>query len=347
MPSCPDVSIAPPPEPERIQDAKETAQRAFVFDALALPYVLNEPYTEQTLSAGINAANVTLTGEDGWDESLRRIESILSRIERHDCLLLAVTSADLNRAEKEGKLAVVLGTQGCAFVEDKLWRIGHLHRLGMRFLGLAYTPANLLADGCGEPRDSGLTLLGREFVAEANDFRMILDLSHTGHRSQAEATELAHAPCCTHSNAFAINPNDRNTRDDVISAIAKKGGVVGVCCLPRTVCTNAPSVKDLADHTDHLRQVSNDQAVGMGLDFQQGDQENGKQAPISKRWRTLRPDIFGTVDDYYRQPYPTGFETVEKLSNFISELLDRGYNEDQLLGVLGANWRRFFERIVG
>lgn len=331
-----------------IQDVEYITKNAFVFDALALPYVLEAPYVEQCLSAGINAVNVTLTGEEGWDTTLRRIEEALSRILCHDDnLLLAITSKDLEKAERDGKLAIILGTQGSAFIGDQLWRIGLLHRLGLRFIGLAYTPANLLADGCGEPRDAGLTLLGREFIEAVNELPMILDLSHTGHASQSEAAVLARAPCCTHSNAFSVTPNDRNTRDEIITIIAKKGGIMGVCCLPRTVRKDAPSVKHMVDHCDHLVRVAGSQGVGLGLDFQQGDRERGQQMAISKRWRSLRPDIFGTVDDYYRQAYPSGIESIDKLSNFTRELLRRSYGHEQVLGVLGGNWRRFFQEVVG
>ena len=329
------------------QTAEQLTDRAFVFDALALPYVLDEPYTEQCLAAGINAANVTLTGEDGWDTTQRRLESMLSCISRRNDLKLATASEDLETAEQGQKLAVVLGTQGSAFVEDQLWRIDSVWRLGLRFMGLAYTPATLLADGCGEPRTAGLSLLGQEFVQAVNERPLMLDLSHTGHASQAEAALLARAPCCTHSNAFSVNPNDRNTRDEVFTTIAEKGGVVGICCLPRTVRTESPNVTDLVDHCDHMTKLAGDQGVGLGLDFQQGDQERGEQMPVSKRWRTLRPDIFGTVDDYYRQSYPAGIETVGKLSNITREFLRRGYGHKKILGILGNNWRRFLRQAIG
>ena len=327
--------------------ARQLTEQAFVFDALALPYVLDEPYTQQCLAAGINAANVTLTGEDGWDETQRRLESMLSRIAQRSDLCLATTSEDLEQSKDDQRLSVVLGTQGAAFVEDQLWRIDSVWRLGLRFIGLAYTPANLFADGCGELRDAGLTLLGREFVQAVNERPMALDLSHSGHASQAEAALLARAPCCTHSNAFSVNPNDRNTQDDVVATTAEKGGVMGICCLPRTVAPGLPSLTNLVDHYEHLAKLAGRNSIGLGLDFQQGDQERGEQMPVSKRWRTLRPDIFGTVDDYYRQSYPEGIETVDKLSNITQELLSRGHDREAVVGVLGSNWRRFFGQALG
>lgn len=327
-------------------EATALTQDCFVFDALGLPYVLEEPYTEKCLQAGVNAVNVTLTGEEGWDATLQRLEEVLSFVDNSPHLVLAGAACDLQSAREAGKLAVIPGTQGAAMVGDELWRIGVLYRLGVRFIGLAYTPANLLADGCGELRDAGLSALGREFVAAVNDWPLILDLSHTGHSSRAEAASLARAPACTHSNAFAVNRNDRNTKDEVVSMIASKGGVVGICCLPRTVRDATPTVRDLIDHCDHFAGLVGNDAVGVGLDYQQGDQERGGQMSISKRWRTLRPDVFGTVSDYYDQAYPAGVETISGLANITQELMNRGYQRTEIAAILGGNWLRFIRSVT-
>mgnify|MGYP002663200424 CR=1 FL=1 len=81
----------------------------------------------------------------------------------------------------------------------------------------------MFGDGCGERRDAGVSFLGRDLIAAMNEVDMILDLSHAGHRTRAEATELAKWPVCTHSNAYDLLPNDRNTKDETIRAIAETG----------------------------------------------------------------------------------------------------------------------------
>ena len=96
---------------------------------------------------------------------------------------------------------------------------------------------------------------------------MILDLSHTGHRSRAEAVPLARAPVCTHSNAWHHVPNDRNTKDETVRAICAKGGMMGACCLPLSVSPVDQTLDHLIDHVDHFKALVGAEHIGIGLDF--------------------------------------------------------------------------------
>ena len=197
---------------------------SYVFDGLSIAYVLEERFAERCLEGGVNGTNVTFALEEDWDQTLRKVETLLARIERSKLLKLCTTADELLAARDQGRLGVVFGTQGASMLEDQLWRLELLVRLGLRFLGLAYTTANALGDGCGEKRDGGLSYLGEELIALANRLPVILDLSHCGHRTRAEAAALARAPVCTHSNADALRANGRNTRDDTVRAMAARGG---------------------------------------------------------------------------------------------------------------------------
>jgi membrane dipeptidase len=328
-------------------DAIRLTRESVVFDCLSLYYTLDEPYTDRILEGGVNACNVTFAAEIGWDQTLERIEKGLEKVEKSVNMMLATSAADILKAKEQGRLAIILGTQGAAMIERELWRVGILARLGCRIIGLAYTPGNLFADGCGEVRDAGLSFLGREFVDAVNEQPMILDLSHSGHRARAEATERARAPVCTHSNAYALNANDRNTKDETVKAMVAKGGVIGACGLPRSVKPENPTLDDLLDHIDHFTKLVGHERVGIGLDFTEAYQESKQVLPESRRWRTLRPDIFGTVDDFLTQSYPTGLHSIRLLPNLTQGLLDRGYGEAEAAAILGGNWLRTFERFVG
>ncbi len=183
----------------------------FVFDCLSLFYVLDDPYAERCLEGGVNACNVTFGAETDWPAMIAAIETGLEKIEKSQLLKLATCAQDIADARAEGRLAVIMGTQGSLMVDKELQRIPIMHRLGMRYFGLAYTAATMLADGCGETRDAGVSFLGREAIDIVNGLPLILDLSHCGHKTREEATELARAPVCTHSNAYSVNANDRNT----------------------------------------------------------------------------------------------------------------------------------------
>lgn len=327
-------------------EARRIVRDATVFDTLALNYTLREPFTTRCLEAGVKAANVTIVGEASWDETLNTLDTMLQRIERHPHLRLATTAAEVREANRAGYMAVVLVTQDAGMIGPHLWRLQLLHRLGVRSIGLSYTSANDYADGCGELRDAGLTFLGREFIATVNELPLILDLSHVGHRSRAEAAALAAWPSSTHANAFAVTPNDRNIKDEVALAIAGKDGMVSVCGLPRSVKANAPTVGDLAEHIAYFARLVGVEHVGIGFDFVAGLKGTTDAPASSVRWRTLRPDIFGTVQDFHTTEYPRGIEAIGDLPNVAQQLIDRGWAEVDIVAVLGGNWLAYMDRAI-
>jgi membrane dipeptidase len=322
-----------------------------IFDCLSLSYLLESPYVERALEGGVTATNVTMASEvESFDRVLQNISSAHDKISKHPDLVLATTAADIRAAKKAGKIAVILGTQGSGAIGDQLHRIDVLFKLGVRYIGLAYTAATLLADGCGEARDAGLTFLGREFIEAVNDLPMLLDLSHTGHRSRLEAAELARNPVCTHSNAYSVTRNDRNTKDEAARIISSKGGVMGVCGLVRSVAEENATIEHMLDHADHWVRTVGVESTGIGLDFTEGYQEAFKAGTLRAtklRWRTLRPDIFGTNDEFYTLQYPKGLQSIRLLPNFTHGLFERGYTPDHIREIMGNAWLRNFEHAVG
>jgi membrane dipeptidase len=331
------------------EGTKRFHDETYVFDGLSIAYVLNEKFTERCLAGGVNGTNVTFALEENWDTVLRNVETYLGKIERSPLLTLCTTADDLLKAKKDGKLGVVFGTQGASMLEDKLWRLELLVRMGLRFLGLAYTTANAFGDGCGEKRDAGLTYLGEELIEAANRLPIMIDLSHCGHRTRAEAAALARAPVCTHSNADGLRPNGRNTRDDTVRAMAAKGSLIGVCGLPQSLADGTPTLDDFLDHIDYFVKLVGVEHVGIGLDYVEAYQEqaNVVAPPSVVTWRTRRPDIFGPLSAFGRQSYPTGIKSVRKLPNLTEGLFARGYSREQAAALLGGNWLRAFRQFCG
>jgi membrane dipeptidase len=337
------------PEPKIFADAKTRAfhEKTLVWDCLSLYYIIDEPYAQQALEGGVNVTNVTFGTEEDWETVLRNTEKGLQQIARSPLLKLATTADDVLAAQKEGKLAVIMGTQGSAFIEKDLYRVELLYRLGLRICGLAYTGGTLHADGCGEIRDGGLTFLGKELIDIVNGLPMLLDLSHCGHRTREEALQIARAPVCTHSNAYGLNANDRNTKDDTARGIVAKGGMLGVCGLPKTIWPQNANLDRLVDHIDYYSKLIGANNVGFGCDFVAAYKSSGVILPASKLWRTRRPDVFGTVDEFLTQSYPEGLTQIRELPNLTQRLFDRGYTEQQTAEVMGANWLRVFRNLVG
>jgi membrane dipeptidase len=322
-------------------------REALVLDSLTPIYTLDPPYTERLLDGGVGAGFLSVMSDVDWDEAMRRMEMVLAKIERSPHLRLVLNADDFAAARAEGKIGLMLVTQAADMVGARLERVSTLHRLGLRCLGLCYTFANLYGDGCGELRDAGLTFLGRELIEAVNELPMLLDLSHSGHRTTEEAIALARNPCVTHASAHAVVANDRNKKDAAIRALAAKGGVIGACALPRAVRPEAPTLEHFLDHIDHLIALVGADHVGIGLDYTQGYKDAGQVLPQSRRNRTLRPDIFGSVEDFLHQPYPQGIERIEQAPAITAGLLARGHGPEVVHKVWGLSWVEQVRRVIG
>jgi membrane dipeptidase len=326
-------------------------QDALVFDGLAISYVLDEKFTQRCLEGGVNAANVTFALEENWDKTLNNFERYLAKIDKSPLLALCRTADEVVAAKKKGRLGIVIGTQGASMIQagEEFWRLDTMVRMGLRFLGLAYTTANALGDGCGEKRDAGLTYLGEELIQRANELPIMIDLSHCGHRTRAEAAVIARAPVCTHSNSDALRPNNRNTADATVKAMAAKGGVIGVCGLPQSLSDTTPTLEDLLTHLDHFVGLVGAEHVGIGMDYVEAYQEQASVVapPSVVYWRTRRPDIFGSLASFGRQSYPTGVDSVRKLPNLTQSLLQRSYTPAQVQSLLGGSWLQAMRRFCG
>ena len=322
-------------------------RESIVLDALTPYYTLEEPYTTQLVEGGVSAGFLSVVSPATWDDTLRRTEGAIRRIEKSPVLTLATTAADIRRAKQQGKIAMVLITQAADMIEKDLQRVSIMYRLGFRVLGLCYTFANLMGCGCGELRDGGVTFLGKDLIAAVNELPMMLDVSHSGHQTSLDAVQIARAPVITHANAHTVTPNDRNKKDEVLAVVVQKGGVVGLNALPCTVAPSNPSLEHMLDHVDYITSKFGDKAMGLGLDYVEAHKHQGEPLPQSRRNRTLRPDIFGSLEDYFKQDYAKHLEKIDKLPNLTRGLIARGYEERRIRMILGENWLRAFERFVG
>lgn len=321
-------------------------RESIVLDALTPLYVLDEPYTSALLQGGVTAGFLSIASPQPWDEVRRRTEAALTKIERNPLLTLATKAEDVRRAKREGKIALVLITQALDMVDKEPQRVRVLYDLGFRVVGLCYTFANLLGCGCGELRDGGVTFLGRDVISAVNELPMMLDVSHAGHQTSLDAVQYARAPVVTHGNAYAITPNDRNKKDEVLHIVAEKGGVIGLNALPCTVAPRNPTLERMLDHVDYVTRTFGMGSMGLGLDYVEGFKRESRILPQSVRNRTLRPDIFGSVDDFMNQAYAAGLESIDKLPALTRGLIARGYSDSQVSRVLGENWVRAFEKFV-
>ncbi|WP_211655161.1 dipeptidase [Planococcus alpniumensis] len=168
-----------------------------------------------------------------------------------------------------GEIGAVLALEGADPFGNDLAKLRHLYRLGVLSLGLTWNFANLCADGVGEPRGGGLTLLGKQVVQLNNDHHVFTDVSHLSLAGFWEVMELADYPIASHSNARKLCDHPRNLDDGQIEALFSRNGLIDVVFCPEFINSGSrrATIDDLLRHIDHLCALGGEHHIGLGSDF--------------------------------------------------------------------------------
>jgi membrane dipeptidase len=324
---------------------RELHKRALILDACNTAQ-WDDEYICRLKASGVKCIWKTLVGAPRPTPILKQISTWLHLLDKHSTVLAAVrTASELERAVTSGRIAVVLTFQHTRPFEDDVDLVRIFYEMGVRVVQMTYNSRCYAGDGCLEPNDGGLSTFGREIVAELNRLGIVVDLSHASHRTALDAIEVStHPVIFSHSNAFSIIPHPRNIADDVIRAMAVRGGVMGIAgylpMLSRDL--NQPaSVSDLIAHVDHVVQLVGPQHVGFGLDI--GEGRSFEQYQSYSRHLPVGP--FPTWEQ--RQKGRTrGLETIEGFENLTQGLVAKGYRESDILKILGGNFLRVFRQVV-
>lgn len=305
----------------------------------------------ETRQTGITAVRDTLlpvgNHPDSWEQFQKNLEWYRNRILANpDRLMLVEKAADIPAAKTAGKLGIILGTQDTAMVGPALDRLAEMKKGGVRAVQLTYNLANLSGDGSIEPRNAGITNLGRDTIGRIEAEKLLLDLSHGGAKTIEEAIAFAKRPLTiSHSGARAITDHPRNVSDAAIRGVADKGGVVGVYFMPYLAADMHASGVMLLDHIDHIARVAGEDHVGIGTDggvlpnvidqaardYARKDYEQRKAAGIAAPGEG--PDVFPLVLDY---------NSIDKMERLGNDLIKRGWTTARVEKLFGGNLMRLY-----
>jgi membrane dipeptidase len=189
------------------------------------------------------------------------------------------------------------------------------------------------------------------FVKRLNDLRLLVDCAHTGLRTTSDAIEASTAPVViSHANAFAVYPNRRNVPDDLIRAIAAKGGIVGTVGFPPFLGDDGrPSLDSFIDDIVYKAELTSIDHVGLGIDYYEGQHGVESDAVALARYEQRIRDGHWRREEYPPPPYyyPAGIETPQTLDRLTSRLAERGFGEADIRKVLGLNWLRVYRAVWG
>mgnify|MGYP000371179097 FL=1 len=310
----------------------------------------SEKIFRQMRAGGVDAVHVTITYHETFRETVLNIERWNRWFERYpDLIFQGFTAADIEIARQTGRTAIFFGSQNPSCIEDDIGLVEVLHRLGMRFMQLTYNNQSLLATGCYEAEDHGLSRLGREVVREMNRVGMVVDMSHSGERSTLEAIEHSTRPIAiTHANPASWHPARRNKSDTVLKALAESGGMLGLSLYPHHLKGGSQcSLAEFCDMAARAIDVMGPANVGIGSDLCQDQPDSIVEWMRVGRWTKAIDYGEGSADAPGFPPMPDWFGDNRDFGNIAEGLKGRGMSEAEVAGIMGGNWMRFFADSFG
>lgn len=320
---------------------------SIVIDAVC-PLALEPRYLDWYREGGVTALAPTVGSTESACALLSRLAAWHRLLRERQDLLLVRQAGDIELAKRSGRLGIYLHLQGTDPIEDNLDLIDLYKALGVGVVQLTYNVRNRVGDGCEEPADAGLSRFGVRLVERLNSARVIVDCSHTGLRTSLDAVACSSAPVVlSHSNVAAVHPSQRNVADELIEAIARRGGMIGIAGFPAMLAPAArPSLDDFVAHIDAIVQRVGVDHVGLGIDYYLGQAGVAADEAAMQMYRqAVDAGIWSSAYPPPPHHYPTGIETPRTLPNLTRRLLERGYAEVDVQKILGGNWLRVMRAV--
>lgn len=301
-------------------------------------------------NANLSAVHVTVCYHETFQETVRNLIQWNRHIaENADRLIHGRTAADVQLAHETGRTAIFYGFQNCSPMEDDIGLIEILHQLGGRFMQLTYNNQSLLATGCYEAEDPGLTRFGKQAVKEMNRVGLVVDMSHSAERSTLEAIEVSERPIAiTHANPDWWHQAHRNKSDNVIKALTEAGGMIGFSLYPHHLkdgsnCSIDSFCQMIADSAERYGLS----ALGIGSDLCQNQPDSVVEWMRNGRWSNERDFGEGSADNPGFPAQPDWFKGIADFPNLAGGLSAIGFSGEEVNQLLGGNWLRFYAENFG
>ena len=290
----------------------------------------------------------TITSKAGWkwDDIIYDLGMRLSDIAHQDFIVRGETLADIKRAKENGQIAFIASLEAATAIENEVDRLDILYGLGIRSSGIAYSEANTLGSGLKEARDGGLTEFGRQAVRRMNKLGIAIDVSHSGDQTSLDTIEVSERPIfITHAGARSLWDTRRMKPDEVLRAMAAKGGVIGIEAAPHTTLTKKHpkhSIESYMEHFEYCADLIGIDHVAFGPDTLFGDHVGlhhyfAKQLSIRSAHGTQQFEEVEFVD---------GIENpAEAFPNIVRWLVKHDYSDGDIAKAIGGNVMRVLDEV--
>ncbi len=293
--------------------------------------------------------------------TLDQMDAVRREVARHPAdLEMATTAEGIEAARKRGHIAILMGVEGGHAIDSDLAVLRSYAELGARYLTLTHTNNTPWADSSGKRGEhNGLTDFGRQVVREMNRLGMMVDISHVADKTFFDALDASAAPViASHSSCRALASAPRNMTDDMLRALAKKGGVVHINyyegflddgfaerekgmkaeqAAQDAIDDRTPKFGDRSQNGPAVRKINAQRIAKLG------------RLPLSRLLdhfehavKVAGVDHVGLGSDFdgADDEFPEGMEDISKIPNLVRGLMERGFSDEDILKILGGNTLR-------
>jgi len=305
----------------------------------------NRTLFEEAKLGGVNVIHVTIAYWENKKEVIENINTWGRRFIEHSDLIIPIHDAsEIKIAQEESKIGIIFGFQNCSPIEDDIHLIEAMHKLGVRIMQLSYNNQSLLATGCYEERDSGITRFGKEAIKEMNRLGMIIDMSHSAELSTLQAIELSTRPIAiTHANPTTFHSALRNKSNDILKNLSQSEGMLGVSLYPFHLANGSDCLlEDFCNMVYDTAELMGIDRIGIGSDLCLNWDYTVLEWMRSGRW-ALAPDYGeGNAEQPSWPKQPDWFKNNLGFQNIINGLETASFSSQDIEKIMGQNWLNFF-----
>lgn len=316
-------------------------------------------FCERLRKSGVTAVSTTVGALSGpipftYENALVDIARTEQQFDIMEDVLMKATKAEhVRKAKRDGKVALMINFQNTTHIETDIDKLEFFCQFGVRQVQLTYNMKNFVGDGCTERTDAGISHFGVEVVKRLNKLRMFVDVSHSGYHTTMDAIEISRDPVVfSHTNCRALSDHDRCKTDEQLQAVAEKGGYIGLTIInsfihiEKVLRKEKVTIEDWLDHVDYLVKLVGIDHVGIGSD------DSGYADTPIKFWEVANKELYKLG---FRPEHKTefgvsteGFEHYTDIyPNMTRGLVSRGYSDQEIEKIMGGNYLRIMERVIG
>jgi len=306
----------------------------------------NRQIFEDLWKGGITAIHATLVYWENTQESFAKMNqwNIFFK-ENKDIILHAKTTDDILYAKQNNKVAILFGFQNSAPIGNDINLLENFFNDGLRFMQLTYNNQTAIGGGCFEKNDSGISRFGKEVIEEMNRLGMIIDLSHAGKKTCLDTIHHSLKPVAiSHANPSFFHKSIRNIDDDVLIALSKKNGFIGLSLYPYHLKNLGKcSIEDFCTMIKKLINLIGIEHIGIGSDLCINWPDEVVMWMRNGKW-TKKIDYGESKSQNNKWPdQPSWFKKGSDLKNIFESLVLNGLSEDDSFAILGKNWFNFMK----